>query len=104
MIQRYEDWVQLWIDGLSGFPGITAERVFPSEAGQPMPRALITVGAESGWTRDALVDALWEGNPRVAVAAIGDNQIALNPQTLMLGEEIVVRDTVRALLESRKGR
>ena len=101
LLQRYEDWVQLWNEGFSGFPGVTAERIFPSEAGQPMPRTQLTIGTASGWTRDALVDALWEGSPRIAVAALGDDRIALNPQTVMVGEEVVVRDTLRALLASR---
>ena len=49
-------------------------------------------------TRAQLVAALWEGNPRIAVAAIDDDAIALNPQTIEAGEDQLVLDALRNLL------
>lgn len=102
MIEAYETSVRKWIEGLSGLPGVTAERGYPSEAGQPHGRAIINVGAESGWTRDELVDALWAGEPHIAVGADAHGSIALNPQTLQDGEDELVLAELRKLLESRR--
>jgi len=99
-IAAYEESVARWIDGLQGFPGITVERGYPSEAGQPHGRAVVRVSPESGWSRDALVQALWDGDPRIAVGtfAVPDEVIALNPQTLEPGEDKTVLDALVRLL------
>jgi L-seryl-tRNA(Ser) seleniumtransferase len=98
VIAGYEQSVQLWLDGISGVPGVQAERGYPSEAGQPHGRAIIRFGPGCPLTRDQIVDALWQRDPRIAVAAIGDNGIALNPQTLEPGEDAIVLDALRAVL------
>jgi uncharacterized pyridoxal phosphate-dependent enzyme len=98
MLARYEEIVQGWISGLSGIPGITAERGYPSEAGQPHARAIVQIAPPCPLTRDQVIDALWNGNPRIAVAPINDAAIALNPQTLMDGEETVVLEAVRRVV------
>jgi L-seryl-tRNA(Ser) seleniumtransferase len=102
MIEAYETSVRTWIDGLTGLPGINAERGYPSEAGQPHGRAIVHIDPESGWTRDELVDALWAGDPHIAVGAIDIDSIALNPQTLQDGEDKLVLAELRKLLESRR--
>ncbi len=94
-IERYEQMVKYWIDGVSGLPGVTAERGYPSEAGQPHPRAIIHLGSRANGTRDDLVERLWGRDPRIAVAAIGSNAIALNPQTILPGEEELVLVALR---------
>lgn len=98
MIADYEASVRKWIEGMSGIAGVTAERSYPSEAGQPHGRALLRFGAECKLPRDAVVDALWTRSPRIAVAAIGDDGIALNPQTLEPGEDDLVLTALRAVL------
>jgi len=85
----YEAMVAGWVAGIPG-----ASRGFPSEAGQPHPRAIVPVGPR----RDAVVKALWDGDPRIAVGTIGAEDIALNPQTVVPGEELVVMEAVRAAL------
>ncbi len=97
-IERYEQIVKFWIDGVSALPGVTAERGFPSEAGQPHPRAIIHIGSRAKLTRDELVDRLWERDPRIAVAPIGSSAIALNPQTIEPGEEALVLAALREFL------
>ncbi len=98
ILAGYEASVQGWLEGLQGIPGITVERGYPSEAGQPHGRAIVRCAPPLPWTRDELVDALWNENPRIAVAKIGDDAIALNPQTLEPGEDRLVLLAVQRLL------
>lgn len=98
-IAGYEASVRRWIEGLDGIPGVTAERGYPSEAGQPHGRAIVRFGPPCPWTRDEVVQAMWEGTPCVAVSALpGDESIALNPQTLEPGEDEVVLAKLRRIL------
>ncbi|MGH3587121.1 MAG: aminotransferase class V-fold PLP-dependent enzyme, partial [Pseudonocardia sp.] len=102
VIAGYEASVRKWIDGLTGYAGVSVERGYPSEAGQPHGRAIVHIGPESGWSRDALVDALWDGDPAIAVSPDGADAIALNPQTLQDGEDDLVLAGLRRLLSSEK--
>lgn len=100
LIARYEATVRLWVEGLAGIPGVTVERRFPSEAGQPHGRAIVRIGPDHRATRDEVVAALWDGSPRIAVgtSAAGTDEIALNPQTLEPGEEAIVLAVLRRVL------
>jgi L-seryl-tRNA(Ser) seleniumtransferase len=98
LLASYEAAVQGWLEGLAGLLGVRAERGFPSEAGQPHARAIVHVGPPCPLDRDG-VAALWDGDPRVAVGTVGDDAIALNPQTLEPGEEVVVLRALRRVLE-----
>jgi uncharacterized pyridoxal phosphate-dependent enzyme len=98
VLASYEAMVQGWLDGLNGLPGVTVERGYPSEAGQPHARATIHVGPGAVLTRAELIGALWDGDPRIAVGEVGDDAIALNPQTLDEGEDRIVLDAIRRLL------
>lgn len=97
VLSQYERSVTSWLDGLRGLAGVRVERGYPSEAGQPHSRALLWVGPDSGWTTSALVEALWDGDPRIAVLMVGE-AIALNPQTLDPGEDMLVLEALRSLL------
>jgi L-seryl-tRNA(Ser) seleniumtransferase len=97
-LANYEKRVQFWIEELEGIPGITVERSYPSEAGQPHSRTIVTFGPNAAIGRDAAIDALWDRNPRIAVSPIGDDAIALNPQTIEDGEEEIVLKAVREVL------
>ncbi|MBX6341043.1 MAG: aminotransferase class V-fold PLP-dependent enzyme [Thermomicrobiaceae bacterium] len=98
LLARYEASVQRWVAGLAGIPGVVAERGYPSEAGQPHGRAIVHFGPPCPWTRDEVVAALWDGEPRVAVGTVGEDAIALNPQTLEPGEdEVVLQALLRVL-------
>jgi L-seryl-tRNA(Ser) seleniumtransferase len=98
VIDGYERSVKLWIAGLSKIPGVQVERGYPSEAGQPHARAIVRFGPRFGLTRDEVVSALWDRDPRIAVGEIGDNAIALNPQTLQPGEDEQVLQAVQHVL------
>lgn len=99
-IAGYERSVQRWIAGLAGIPGVSAERGYSSEAGQPHGRAIVRFAPPCPWSRDEVVDALWEENPRIAVAQLGDDAIALNPQTLEPGEDALVLAALKRVLAS----
>jgi L-seryl-tRNA(Ser) seleniumtransferase len=91
LIQRYEDQVQYAIEALSALPHVTARRSFPSEAGQPMPRAEIVLDEGAlGRTRDELLAQLREGEPSIVLAAAGASGVYLNPQTLEPGQEEII--------------
>ncbi|MFF1820314.1 hypothetical protein ACFVWG_23620 [Kribbella sp. NPDC058245] len=95
VIAGYERSVDLWLNGLRGVPGITAYRGYPSEAGQPHGRCVIRLA-----DRQRVIDALWDGDPRIAVGTfrLRDDEIALNPQTLEPEEDQLVLDALLRLL------
>jgi L-seryl-tRNA(Ser) seleniumtransferase len=101
LLDAYEATVAGWLKGLTGLPGVSVERGYPSEAGQPHGRAIVTLDPASGWTRDELVDALWTLDPRIAVGVVGTDSLALNPQTLEPGEDTIVLDALLHHLRSR---
>lgn len=105
VIAGYEQSVANWIEDLAGIPGVRVDRSFPSEAGQPYPRAFVHLSAPNPWTPDAVVDALWEGSPRIAVVAppSAPGVVALNPQTLEPGEDEIVMKRLREVLTSTPG-
>ena len=102
MLAGYEDSVRMWVEGLAGIPGVTVERRYPSEAGQPHGRAIITLDSSVPMTKDEVVAALWDRDPRIAVGEIGKDAFALNPQTLETGEDRIVLDAVREVLTAAK--
>jgi hypothetical protein len=57
-----------------------------------MPRAKVSIGPETGTTRDAVIERMREGPVRVEVNPDpkDDQVLYLNPQTLDPGEEEIV--------------
>lgn len=98
-IAHFEQVVAAWVDALDDGDGVRARRDFPNEAGQPTPRAVVTLDpARCGITGAELRRRLWEGDPRVAVAAAGEHAISLTPDTLEPGEELIVVAQIRRAL------
>lgn len=98
LAKRYEDDVATVIDATHGLPGVAATRTWPSESGQPMARALITVGKGARLDRDTLLARLDTGRPRIEVWPYGADGFHVNPQTLQPGEATIIGDTLRRLL------
>ena len=98
LLERYEAMVRYWLEGLAGVPGAQAARGYPSEAGQPHGRAIVRLTPDCPLSRDELVAALLRGDPAVAVGVLGDDAIALNPQTVEPGEERLVLEALRGIL------
>jgi L-seryl-tRNA(Ser) seleniumtransferase len=97
LLQCYEDQVAYAIRELDGHFGVTAGRRFPSEAGQPMPRA------EVSWPPNAAITArvrqgLSDHDPVIDLAWSGDSTVLINPQTLQDGEMDIIVDCLRRLL------
>jgi L-seryl-tRNA(Ser) seleniumtransferase len=91
IMQAWEGQVAAVIAAFEGVPGVTARRSFPSEAGQPMPRAEIVFDeARLGITRDEILKRLRGGEPSIALAASGTNGVFVNPQTLEPGQEKII--------------
>lgn len=97
-----ETTVRTWCAAVNAIPGLSAQRTFPNEAGQPLPRCLITVDAEKlGIDRNAIVEQLASGYPSIIVDPVGENQMHLNPMTLEVGEETIILDRLLALVSVR---
>ncbi len=94
--EGYEHAVQTVLDAVREVPGVTGSRDWPSEAGQPIPRARVTVGAGAR----GIQQALWESSPRIAVAVDGDGALLINPETLNPGEDIIVAERLVEALEA----
>ena len=100
ILESYETIVQNWIKELAGIAGVTMERGFPSEAGQPHARAIVRLDAGLSKTRDQVIDELRTGDAWIEVAALEPNAIALNPQTLTSEEADIVSARLRQILTS----
>lgn len=99
MIAGYEEIVRFWLEGLQGLPGVEFVRVGFSEAGQNHGRVIGKVLPGSRMTRDEIQAALWDRDPRIAIFPEGDDLFTLNPQVITPGEEAIVLEAVREVLE-----
>ena len=100
--ERYcEETVQLFCAALNPLAGVRAERAFPNEAGQPLPRCRVTIDpGVLGKSADDLVADFLNHERAIAVAPDSDASFYLNPMTLSPGEEIIVRDACLKLLSA----
>ncbi len=98
-----EEVVAGWCVTLNQLPGVRAERSFPNEAGQPLPRARLTLDAQRARiSRDEVVQQLLAGSPAIAVASGSADEIYLNPMTLADGEEQIVLDRLVEILAGNR--
>jgi L-seryl-tRNA(Ser) seleniumtransferase len=96
-----EQVVAHWNEALNRLPGVSARRDFPNEAGQPLPRTLVTVDtAAARIDRDTILATLLAGDPIISVAACGADSLYLNPMTLEPGEERIVLERLQQVLSS----
>lgn len=85
----------------AGRGDVEVAREFPSEAGQPMPRARVTLRGGLAAQRDAVMADLLGGRPRIAVWPAGDDGIYVNPQTMRPGEDALVVGRLEEILAAR---
>jgi len=98
LMQTYEDQVQTVIAAFSDHPHISVRRSFPSEAGQPMPRAEISFDEQGlGITRDEVLMRLRTGDPSIVLAEAGESGVFVNPQTLKPGQEKTIINRIRQI-------
>jgi L-seryl-tRNA(Ser) seleniumtransferase len=99
LLLSYEERVARMVKELDGHAGISARRSFPSEAGQPHPRAEIILDvAVLGIPRDELLRQLYAGSPVIHLAPAGVSGIYVNPQTLQEGEEQVIVERMKEII------
>jgi L-seryl-tRNA(Ser) seleniumtransferase len=99
LMNAYEDQVRYVVAALSDVPHVRAQRSFPSEAGQPMPRAEIIFDEPGlGMTRESILARLLDGDPSIALAPAGKNGVYVNPQTLEPGQERVIVHRLNEIL------
>ena len=97
--QSYEDQVTYYDEVFSDIRGVTVHRIFPSEAGQPMPRTEIRFDEEQlGITRNEILQQLAEGEPSIDIPGAGENGVIINGQTLMPGEVEIIAQRLKAIL------
>jgi seryl-tRNA(Sec) selenium transferase len=98
--ERYEAVVVGWVDALGRHPGVAARRDLPGEAGQPVPRALVTLDPSLRFDSAAVQAALLAGEPPVDVSVAGRHGFYLNPEWLEPGEDDVVAARVSAAIRA----
>lgn len=99
LLQLYEDQVAWVVQAFEGHPAVTARRSFPSEAGQPHPRAeVIFDEAKLGLKLDEILRRLADGNPAIFLTPAGEHSLFINPQTLDPGEEKIIVDRIKNII------
>ena len=88
-LEYCEETVADWNGMLNTLPGVQASRGWPNEAGQPLPRSHVHLDP-ARYKRDAVVQAMFNGDPPVTIASGHENDVLLNPMTLEPGEETIV--------------
>jgi uncharacterized pyridoxal phosphate-dependent enzyme len=96
--KRWEAQVRQAVAALQDLPGLIPERVFPMPTGKLIPRALVRVTAACPLTADAIIAALADGDPVIAVRPDPAGFI-IDPQTLCDGEVNVICARIHAILE-----
>lgn len=99
---RYEQQVQYLLDAAAQLPGVVTRRDWPNEAGQPMPRALVTLTPEAPLTRDALQQRLLAADPAVELSNAGADGVYVNPQNLREGDEILIAEALHRVFEGAR--
>ncbi len=99
LMETYENQVKYVMDECSKLPHVSARRGFPSEAGQPMPRAEVMFDEQAlGMTQGEVLTRLREGEPSIALGGAGSNGINVNPQTLEPGQEKIIVDRIKEII------
>ena len=99
VMRTYEAQVEAILQAFAGVPGMHGRRSFPSEAGQPMPRAELRIDKDVvRISRDAILEQLMAGDPAISLAPSPEGGIYINPQTLNLGEEQIIIERIQEIL------
>lgn len=100
VLADYEKQVRDVIDAFAGDEGVSVVRSFPSEAGQPMPRAQVSF-CPCSYDLDVKT-AVAELKELGILVAAGKDGLLINPQTLMPGEMKLVIEGVRKVADAHK--
>ncbi len=89
--------VVAWADGRHD---IDVVYEIPGQAGQPTPRALLTLAPEYASQRDEILARLRAGSPRIELLPAARDAFYLAPETLVPGEEAVVTRRLAEILDT----
>ncbi len=84
-LQFCENEVAKLVDALSGCKNFSAERTWPNQAGQPLPRAFVNLKS-SAVTASQLREMLLTGEPGIICYSENRNGVYINPMCLANGE------------------
>jgi L-seryl-tRNA(Ser) seleniumtransferase len=101
--RRFEAMVQHVVGWANSRTDISAMRDAPGQAGQPTPRALLTLAPDLAPRRDEILRRLRADKPRVELLPAGDDGFYVAPETLAPGEEAVVTRRLAEVLEAQSG-
>jgi L-seryl-tRNA(Ser) seleniumtransferase len=80
-------------------PGVSLTRLEVNEAGEPIPRLILTLASEAPWDRAGFVAELLAGEPPIEVVLHHDGvSVAFSAHLLQGDEDRVVEERVRGLL------
>ena len=97
---RQQSVVEGWRERLGDLPRINLVPVPLGHCGQRVPRLVVRLASESRECRDALIEELWESDPRLAVLPDVLGAIALSPQLLADDQPAWVASRVHDALEA----
>lgn len=101
-LKSYEQTVQTFIEAFAQDDAIAVTRDFPSEAGQPMPRAKIVI-QPNRLRVDAVGFTAQLRQCRPAILAFGhEDTFYINPQTLLTGETETIIEKMREVLAANR--
>lgn len=96
--RQYEAIVEHVVAWARGRQDISAVRETPGQAGQPTPRARLTLAPKHASLRDGILADLRAGSPRIELLPEGDDAFYLAPETIVPGEEAVVTQRLSEVL------
>jgi uncharacterized pyridoxal phosphate-dependent enzyme len=99
LVRRYESMVEHVLAWARARSDVTAVRETPGQAGQPTPRARLTLAPDVAARRDEILERLRAGAPRVELLPAGADGLFVAPETLVPGEEAVVTARLANVLD-----
>ena len=103
LARRYEASVDHVIAWASSRSDVSVVREIPGQAGQPTPRARLTLAPMIAPRRDEILARLRAEPPRIELLPVSEDGLYLAPETLVPGEEIVVTRRLADVLEALWG-
>ena len=100
LARQYDAIVEQVVAWADGRHDIDAVRETLGQAGQPTPRALLTLAPEHASQRDEILARLRAGSPRIELLPAASDAFYLAPETLVPGEEAVVTRRLAEILDT----
>jgi D-glucosaminate-6-phosphate ammonia-lyase len=100
LARQFEGMVEHVVAWAEDRADIDAVREIPGQAGQPTPRALLTLRPEGAARRDEILADLRAGAPRIELLPAADDAFYVAPETLEPGEEAVVTRRLAEVLDT----